>query len=87
MSACDLFYAKIRDLSKSDHVCVSESCLKQRRLRRTSEKEMMLLVRLRKVYKIICKGFGLHEYTVRKSVYNWRSFKTTVPSREVVDQQ
>ncbi len=51
MSVHDLFYTKNRDLSKSDHVCGSESCLKQRRLLKTSEKELMLLIRLEKVTK------------------------------------
>ncbi len=51
MSVRDLFYSKNRDLSKSDHVCGSESCHEQRRLLRTSEKELMLLIRLEKVIK------------------------------------
>ncbi len=38
MSVRDLFYSENRDLSKSDHVCGSESCHEQRRLLRTSEK-------------------------------------------------
>ncbi len=45
------FFSKNRDLSKSDHVCGSESCHKQRRLLRTSEKELMLLIRLEKITK------------------------------------
>ncbi len=49
MSERDLFYSKNRDLSKSDHVCESESCHEQRRLLRTLEKELMLLIRLEKV--------------------------------------
>ncbi len=44
MSVCDLFYSKNRDLSKSDHVCGSESCHVQRRSLRTSEKQLMLLI-------------------------------------------
>ncbi len=51
MSVRDLFYSKNRDLSKSDHVCGSESCHEQRRLLRTSEKELMLLIRLEKITK------------------------------------
>ncbi len=51
MSVPDLFYSKNRDLSKSDHVCGSESCHEQRRLLRTSEGELMLLIRLEKVTK------------------------------------
>ncbi len=51
MSVRDLFYSKNRDLSKSDHVCGSESCHEQRRLQRTLEKELMLLIRLEKVTK------------------------------------
>ncbi len=48
MSVCDLFYSKNRDLSKSDHVCGSESGHKQRRL---LKKELMLIIRLEKVTK------------------------------------
>ncbi len=51
MSVRDLFYSKNRDLSKSDHVCGSESCHDQQRLLRTSEKELMLLIKLEKVTK------------------------------------
>ncbi len=51
MSVCDLFYSKNMVLSKSDHVCGSESCHEQRRLLRTSEKELMLLIRLEKFTK------------------------------------
>ncbi len=51
MSVCDLFYSKNRDLSKSDHVCVSESCHERRRSLRTLEKELMLLIRLEKFTK------------------------------------
>ncbi len=50
ISVLDLFYSN-RDLSKSDHVCGSESCHEQRRLLRISEKELMLLIRLEKVTK------------------------------------
>ncbi len=46
MSVRDLFYSENRDLSKSDHVCGSESCHEQKRLLRTSEKLLMLLIRL-----------------------------------------
>ncbi len=52
MSVRDLFYSKNRDLSKSDHVCGSESCHEQRRLPRTSEKEFMLLIRLENWRKV-----------------------------------
>ncbi len=51
MYVCDLFYSKNMVLSKSDHVCGSESCHEQRRLLRTSEKELMLLIRLEKFTK------------------------------------
>lgn len=40
MSVRDLFYSKNRDLSKSDHVCGSESWHEQMRSLRTSEKEL-----------------------------------------------
>ncbi len=78
MSVRDLFYWKKRDLSKSDHVCGSESCHKQRRLMMTSEKELMSLIRLEQVTKPISKEFGLHKSTVRQIVYKWRKFMTTV---------
>ncbi len=51
------FIKKNRDLSKSDHVCGSESCHKQRRLLRTSEKELILLIRLEKVTKPSLKSW------------------------------
>ncbi len=51
MSVRDLFYSKNRDLSKYDHVCGSESCHVQKRLLRTSEEKLMLLIRLEKVTK------------------------------------
>ncbi len=66
MSVHDMFYSKNRDLSKSDHVCGSESCHEQRRLLRTSEKELILLIRLEKVTKPSLKEFGLHKSTVRQ---------------------
>ncbi len=50
-----LFYSKNRDLSKSDHVCGSVSWHKQRRSLRTSEKELLLLIRLEKVTKTSLK--------------------------------
>ncbi len=56
MSVHDLFYSKNRDLSKSDHVCGSESRHEQRRLLRTSEKESMLLIRLEKLTKPFLKS-------------------------------
>ncbi len=59
MSVCDQFYSKNRDLSKSDHVCGSESCHEQRRLLRTSEKELMLLIRLEKLTKPSLKSLDL----------------------------
>ncbi len=75
MSVHDLFYSKNRDLSKSDHVFGSESCHGETRLLRTSEKELMLLVRLEKVttYKTISKQSGLHKCTFTIVI-----FKTTV---------
>ncbi len=45
MSIRDLFYSKNKDLTKSDHVCGSEI------EEMTSEKELMLLIRLEKVRK------------------------------------
>ncbi len=51
MSVRDLCYSKNKDLSKSDRVCGSESCHGQRRLLRTSEKELMLLIGLETITK------------------------------------
>ncbi len=50
-SVRDLFYSKNRDLSMSDHVCGNELRHDQGRLRRTSEKDLMLVIRLEKVTK------------------------------------
>ncbi len=48
----DDYQVSMRDRSKSDHVCGSESWHEQRRFRRTSEKELLLLlIRLEKVTK------------------------------------
>ncbi len=75
MSVRDLFYSN-RDLSKSDHVCGSESCHEQRRLLRISEKELMLLIRLEKVTNPQSDRL----YT------NGGYSRPLLPSREVVDQ-
>ncbi len=68
-----LFYLKNRVLSKSDHVCGSESWHEQRRSPRTSEKELLLLIRLENVTKPSLKSLDF-----RQIVYKWRKFKTTV---------
>jgi len=47
----DDYQVSMCDRSKSDHVCGSESWHEQRRSRRTSEKELLLLIRLEKVTK------------------------------------
>ncbi len=77
MSVRDLFYSKNRDLSKSDHVCGSESCNEQMRLLRTSENELMLLIRLQNVTNPSLKSLDSTN-PVRQIVYKWRKFKTTV---------
>ncbi len=73
-----LFYTKNRDLSKSDHVCGSESWLEQRKSLRTLEKKkLLLLIRLEKVTKPSLKSLDSTN-PVRQIVYKWRKFKTTV---------
>ncbi len=86
MSVLDLFYSKNRDLSKSDHVCGSESCHEQRRLLRTSEKELMLLIRLEKVTKPSLKSFSTNPQSDRLCT-NGGNSRPPLPSWEVVDQQ
>ncbi len=46
---CVPFYLKNRYLSKFDHACGSESWHEQRSSLRTSEKELLLLIRLENV--------------------------------------
>ncbi len=55
-----------RALAQSCLWIIRPWCHKQRRLLRTSEKELM------------SKEFGLHKSSVRQIVYKWRKFKTTV---------
>ncbi len=87
MSVCDLFYLKNRDISKSNHVCGSESCHEQRRLRRTSEKELMLLIRLEKVTKPSLKSLDSTNPQSDRLCTNGGNSRPLLPSREVVDQQ
>ncbi len=87
MSVRDLFYSKNRDLSKSDHVCGSESCHEQRRLLRTSEKELMLLIRLEKVTKPSLKDLDSTNPQSDRLCTNGGNSRPLLPSREVVDQQ
>ncbi len=87
MSVCDLFYLKNRDLSKSDHVCGSESCHEQRRLLRISEKELMLLIRLEKVTKPSLKSLDSTNPQSDRLCTNGGNSRPLLPSREVVDQQ
>ncbi len=77
MSVRNLFYWKNMDLSKSDHVCGNESCHKQRRLLRTSEK-LLLLIRLEKFTNPSLKSLETLKNTVRQIKYKWRKCKTTV---------
>ncbi len=87
MSVRDRFYSKNRDLSKSDHVCGSESCQKQRRLWRTSGKELMLLIRLEKVTKLSLKSLDSTNPQSDRLCTNGGNSRLLLPSREVVDQQ
>ncbi len=87
MSVRDLIYSKNRDLSKSDHVCGSESCHEQRRLLRTSEKELMLLIRLEKVTKPSLKCLDSTNPQSDRLCTNGGNSRPLLPSREVVDQQ
>ncbi len=86
ISVCDLFYSN-RDLSKSDHVCGSKSCHEQRRLLRTSEKELMLLIRLEKVTKPFLKSLDSTNPQSDRLCTNGGNSRPLLPSREVVDQQ
>ncbi len=87
MSVHGLFYSKNRDLSKSDHVCGSESCHEQRRLLRTSEKELMLLIRLEKVTKPSLKSLDFTNPQSDRLCTNGGNSRPLLPSWEVVDQQ
>ncbi len=88
MSVRDLFYSKKRDLSKSDHVCGSESCHKQRRLMMTSEKELlMLLISLEQVTKPSLKSLDSTNPQSDRLCTNGGNSRPLLPSREVVDQQ
>ncbi len=87
MSVRDRFYLKNRDLSKSDHVCGSESCHEQRRFLRTSEKELMLLIRLEKVIKPSLKSLDSKNPQSDILCTNGGNSRPLLPSREVVDQQ
>ncbi len=87
MSVCDLYYKKNRDLSKSDHVCGNESCHEQRRLLRTSEKLLMLLIRLEKVTKSSLKSLDSTNPQSDRLCINGGNSRPLLPSLEVVDQQ
>ncbi len=87
MSVRDLFYSKNRDLAKSDHVCGSESCHEKRRLLRTLEKELMLLIRLEKVTNPSLKNLDSTNPQSDRLCTNGGNSRPLLPSREVVDQQ
>ncbi len=87
MSVCDLFYSKNSDLSKSDHVCGGESCHEQRRLLRTSEKELMLLIRPEHFTKPSLKSLDSTNPQSDRLCTNGGNSWPLLPSREVVDQQ
>ncbi len=87
MSVCDLFYSKNRDLSKSDHVCGSESCHEQMTLLKTSEKELMLLIRLEKFTKPSLKSLDSTNPQSDKLCTNGGNSRPLLHSWELVDQQ
>ncbi len=87
VSVRDLFYSKNSDLSKSDHVCGSESCHEQRRLLSTSEKELMLLIRLEKVTKPSLKSLDSTNPQSDRLCTNGGNSRPLLPSWEVVDQK
>ncbi len=78
------FISKNRDLLKSGHVCGSESCPKQRRLLRTSEKELMLFIRIEKFTKPSLKSLDSTNPPSDRLCSNGGNPR---PSREVAGQQ
>ncbi len=78
---------RICELQKYDHVCGSESCHEQRRLLRTSEKELMLLIRLEKVTKPSLKSLDSTNPQSHRLCTNGGNSRPLLPSREVVNQQ
>ncbi len=83
--------SKNRDLSKSDRVCGSElrliNCHEQRRLLRTSEKELILLIRLEKFTKPSLKSLDSTNPQSDRFCTNGGNSRPQLPSREVVNQQ
>ncbi len=71
------------DLSKSDHVCGSESCHKQRRLLRISEKHLMLLIRLEKVTNPSLKSLDSSDTQSDRLSTNGGNARPLLPFREV----
>ncbi len=61
MSVRELFYSKNKDLTKSDHVCGSET----KEITEDLGKRVDVAHQTRKAYKTISKSFGLHKSTVR----------------------
>ncbi len=82
MSVHDLFYSKNRDLSKSDHVCGSESC--HWRSLRSSEKELMLLIRLEKVTKPSLKSLDSTNPQSDRLCTNGGNSRPLLPFQEAV---
>ncbi len=82
-----LFNLKNRDLSKFDCVCGSESLHKQRRSLRTSEKELLLLIRLEKVTKPSLKGLDSTNPQSDRLCTNGGNSRPLLPSPRVVHQQ
>ncbi len=67
--------------------CGSESCHEQRRLPRTSEKELMLLLRLEKVTKPSLKSLDSTNPQSDRLCTNGGNSRPLLPSREGVNQQ
>ncbi len=80
-------YSKNRALSKYDPVFGSESCHEQRRLLKTSEKELMLLIRLEKVTKPSLKCLDSTNPQPDRLCKNEGNSRPLLAYREVNDQQ
>ncbi len=85
MSVCDLFYSKNRIYQSL--IIFVESCHEQRRSLRTSEKELMLLIRLERVTKPSLKSLDSTNPQSDRLCTNGGNSRPMLPSREVIDQQ
>ncbi len=71
----------------SDHVCGNQSCHEQRRLLRTSVKELILRISLEKVTKPTLKSLNSTNAQSDRLCTNGGYSRQVLPSREVVDRQ